>query len=252
MTTQANILEIFPSIQGEGKYAGVPQVFVRFFECNMHCVWCDTPASIGDTTRNYKEMSLEDVFRQVKEIWQGCHPSSPRPSGATPDFANQGAGAHSVSLTGGEPLLQKDFIKALLPLLKREGMRTYLETNGVLPDELQDIIDDIDMIAMDIKLPSSTQCKPYWDEHARFLEIGKKKDIFIKAVISSQTDKEDIVKAVEVISRVNPATEVILQPNTFDLKNGVMPKCLEYQRYCLARLPNTRILPQMHKFMKLR
>ena len=45
--TKANILEVFQSIQGEGKYAGVKQVFVRFFECNMHCVWCDTPHSIG-------------------------------------------------------------------------------------------------------------------------------------------------------------------------------------------------------------
>ena len=46
----ARILEIFKSTQGEGKYVGAWQIFVRFFECNMHCVWCDTPHSIGDTT----------------------------------------------------------------------------------------------------------------------------------------------------------------------------------------------------------
>ena len=47
---KANISEIFQSIQGEGKYAGASQVFVRFFECNMHCAWCDTPHAIGDTS----------------------------------------------------------------------------------------------------------------------------------------------------------------------------------------------------------
>ena len=84
----AKILEIFRSIQGEGKYAGVPQVFVRFFECNMHCVWCDTPASIGDGKREYKELALEDVLKQVNALYDH---------------------AHSVSITGGEPLLAERF-----------------------------------------------------------------------------------------------------------------------------------------------
>src|SRR5580698_4850531 len=96
----AKILEIFRSIQGEGQYAGVPQVFVRFFECNMHCVWCDTPASIGDGKREYKEIGLSDTLFEVDTLY---------------------GNAHSVSITGGEPLLQKDFLKIFVQALHREG-----------------------------------------------------------------------------------------------------------------------------------
>ncbi|MCR4337904.1 MAG: 7-carboxy-7-deazaguanine synthase QueE [Candidatus Omnitrophica bacterium] len=229
----AKILEIFKSIQGEGPYAGVSQVVVRFFECNMHCVWCDTPASIGDTTRNYKELSLEDIFAQISQLYPGCH---------------------SVSLTGGEPLLQKDFIKMLLPLIKNKGMKAYLETNGVLPEQLKDIVNDVDVIAMDIKLPSSTQCRPYWQEHEEFLKIAHRAqaETFVKTVISSDTQKEDIQKAVQLVERVDRETLFILQPNTYDLKNGVVAKCSEYLEYCLPHLPNVRVMPQMHKFMKIR
>ncbi len=227
----AKILEIFQSIQGEGKYVGVRQVFVRFFECNMHCVWCDTPASIGDTTRNYKEFSLEEVFQQIQKQWRDCH---------------------SVSLTGGEPLLQKDFIKELLPLMKKARMLAYLETNGILPESLEDIVDDLDIIAMDIKMPSSTKQKSYWKEHEKFLKIALAKDVFIKAVVSGDTEKSDMIKTIELVSNIDPTLHFIIQPNTFELKNGVMKKCLEFHDYSLKYLPNARVMPQMHKFMRIR
>ncbi len=229
--TKAKILEIFPSIQGEGKYAGVKQVFVRFFECNMHCVWCDTPASIGDTTRNYKEMTLIDVFQQIHTLWKDCH---------------------SVSLTGGEPLLQKDFIKELLPLMKKAKMRAYLETNGILPEALEDIIADIDIIAMDIKMPSSTKQKSYWKEHEEFLKIALGKEVFLKAVVSADTQMADMRKAVDLVVQRDPTLDFIIQPNTFELKNGVMKKCLEFHDYSLKYLPNARVMPQMHKVMRIR
>ncbi|MDO8580709.1 MAG: 7-carboxy-7-deazaguanine synthase QueE, partial [Candidatus Omnitrophota bacterium] len=149
---KANILEIFSSIQGEGKYTGVSQVFVRFFECNMHCVWCDTPHSIGDTTRHYKEYDLESLVKEIDALWTSAH--------------------HSISLTGGEPLLQADVIAQLIPHLKRAGRKVYLETNGILPEALQQVISGIDVVAMDIKLPSSTGCQSYWPEHEAFLKIA--------------------------------------------------------------------------------
>ena len=227
----ARILEIFHSTQGEGKYLGVPQVFVRFFECNMHCVWCDTPHSIGDTTRHYKEYTLDKIVAEVSGLWDKCH---------------------SVSLTGGEPLMQADFINTLTPILRSLRMPVYLETNGVLPRELAQVIDGVDTIAMDIKLPSSTQCKPYWHEHEEFLKIAKKKDLFIKAVISSVTTKEDVLRAADLVSRITPDVPFILQPNYFDMKDGAVAKCIELQSDCLKCLRDVRIIPQTHKFMKVR
>lgn len=227
----ANLIEIFSSIQGEGKYAGVKQIFVRFFECNMHCVWCDTPHSIGDTTRKYKEFNLEDTLKQIKEL---------------------STGIHSVSLTGGEPLLQATFIKMLLPELKKLKLPSYLETNGVLPEELKKVIDQIDIVAMDLKLPSSTQCRSYWTEHEEFLKIAKTKDVFLKTVITSDTDKNDVLRAAETVAAIDRDILFILQPNTFELNNGVVRKCVEFQNDLLKRLTNVRILPQMHKFLKVR
>lgn len=228
---KARISEIFHSIQGEGKYTGREQVFVRFFECNMHCSWCDTPSSIGDTTRHYKEYSLEELLAEVRDLWPGCH---------------------SVSLTGGEPLVQKDFLKELLPSFKKEGMRSCLETNGIFDQHLAEIIDDVDIIAMDLKLPSSTKCRPYWEEHAAFLRIARKKEVFIKAVISSDTQKEDVVRSVELVAGIDPDIPLILQPNYFERQNGALDRCLDYQDYCRQYLTDVKVMSQMHKMWKIR
>ena len=133
------------------------QVFVRLFECNMHCVWCDTPASIGDGKREYKELSVEDILSQVNALYDN---------------------AHSVSITGGEPLLQEDFLKSFCHALHQEGKKIYLDTNGTLPEALAEIIKDIDIIAMDIKLPSSTRQKAFWAEHKEFLKIARRQRSF--------------------------------------------------------------------------
>ncbi|HLD70094.1 MAG TPA: 7-carboxy-7-deazaguanine synthase QueE [Candidatus Omnitrophota bacterium] len=227
----AKISEIFNSIQGEGKYAGVAQVFVRFFECNMHCDWCDTPNSIGDGKREFKEYSFQQLFDTIQPLWRQ---------------------SHSVSLTGGEPLVQKDFIKGFIPFLKKAGMRIYLETNGIFTKELNDVIDDIDFIAMDIKLPSSTRCRAYWEEHKEFLKVAKQKDVFIKAVVTSDTKEEDLKIAVDLVAGIDPSIVFFLQPNHFEIRNGALPKCLAFQNYGSRYLKDVRVLPQVHKFIKMR
>jgi 7-carboxy-7-deazaguanine synthase len=227
----AKILEIFHSIQGEGRYVGVPQVFVRLFECNMHCVWCDTPGSIGDNKREYQELGLKEVLAQVNAIYNH---------------------AHSVSITGGEPLLQKDFLKSFCHALRREGKKTYLDTNGTLPEALKEVVKDIDIIAMDLKLPSSTKQQAFWKEHLAFLTIAKQKEVFIKAVISLDTQKEDVLKAAKLVAQVDDKILFILQPNYLEMKKGVIDACLAYQKSCAKILKDVRIVPQVHKFMKLR
>lgn len=227
---KAKISEIFQSVQGEGKYAGVRQVFVRFAECNMECDWCDTQG-VNEQNSDLKEFDVREVFNRISQLWED---------------------AHSVSLTGGEPLLQKDFVKGLLLLLKEARMPSYLETNGVLHKELQSVIDDIDIIAMDFKLPSSTKCGSFWEEHDRFLKIALRKEVFIKAIITRDTAYEDIKKSVEVISDLDPRVLLVLQPDARQIDEGVISKCQEYQNYCLKYLSDVRVIPQMHKMMGLR
>jgi organic radical activating enzyme len=227
----AKILEIFRSVQGEGKYAGVPQVFVRLFECNMHCVWCDTPASIGDSKREYKELSLEDILTQINTMYEGVH---------------------SISITGGEPLLQKDFLKSFCNALHQQKMKIYLDTNGTLPHALEELIKDIDIIAMDIKLPSSTGQRAFWAEHKYFLKVASRKEVFVKVVVSLKTLKEDIIKAAKLVAGIDPGILFILQPNYLDMKKGIIEDCVGYQKLCAKILKDVRILPQVHKFMKLR
>jgi len=227
----AKISEIFSSIQGEGVYAGVPQVFVRFFECNMRCVWCDTPSSIGDGKREYKEFSVDNLLGRVDALWDNCH---------------------SVSITGGEPLVQGNFLKRFCRALHQDKRKVYLDTNGTLPQALEAIVRDVDIIAMDIKLPSSTRQKAYWSQHREFLQIARRREVFVKVVISLNTRRDQVLKAARLVAAIDPGIAFVLQPNYLDMKNGVIEKCVEHQKSCAKILKDVRILPQVHKFMKWR
>jgi len=148
---KAKISEVFKSIQGEGLYQGKDQLFVRFFGCNLDCSFCDTKLS------SYKQLSLDELLGQIATF---------------SDY-------HSLSLTGGEPLLQIDFLKELVEQLKKDGKIVYLETNGSLYQNLTRVIDNIDIIAMDFKLSSSTGMKDFWFEHREFLKVAKTREVFV-------------------------------------------------------------------------
>jgi 7-carboxy-7-deazaguanine synthase len=227
----AKISEIFSSIQGEGIYAGTSQVFVRFFGCNMHCAFCDTPSSLGHGKRKYKEFSSDDLLNRVDALWENCH---------------------SVSITGGEPLLQADFLQCFCKDLHRAHKKVYLDTNGTLPKALEAIIKNVDIIAMDIKLPSSTRQKSYWARHREFLQIASRREVFVKVVVSLNTRRAEVLKAARLVAAIDPEITFILQPDYSDRNKGVMDKCAEHQKSCAKILKDVRILPQVHKFMKWR
>ena len=94
------LVEIFSSLQGEGRNAGRPCTFVRFAGCNLDCPWCDT-----DVSKRFS-MPLDELVAEVKSL-------KPR----------------SVVLTGGEPTVQ-DGMPELVAALKREGFWIAVETNG--------------------------------------------------------------------------------------------------------------------------
>jgi len=227
---KAEITEVFSSIQGEGIFVGAHQIFVRFKRCNMECCFCDTP-----NEDPVKEYSVAVLMQEIKKIDEANGPH------------------HSVSLTGGEPLIYTEFLKVFLPFLNKAGFKSYLETNGTLPNELEKVIEYIDIIAMDFKLPSSTGNRAYWKEHLEFLKIAKRKKVFVKAVVTPETKKIDIEEAVKLIRSVNKNVPFIMQPATpiknFDRKIGEN-RLLEFLDIALKnKVENSRVIPQMHKIL---
>ena len=59
------IAELFYSIQGEGKLAGVPSVFVRASGCNLRCTWCDTPYASWNPEG--QETAVDDIVSRVRQ-----------------------------------------------------------------------------------------------------------------------------------------------------------------------------------------
>ena len=84
----------------------------------------------------------------------------------------------AVSFTGGEPLLHGPFIRALAEQLDAP---IFLETNGTLYQQLEEILDIVDIISMDIKLPSIIRT-PQWEAHKAFLRLAREKDLYVKLV----------------------------------------------------------------------
>ncbi|MFZ5800576.1 MAG: 7-carboxy-7-deazaguanine synthase QueE [Candidatus Omnitrophota bacterium] len=222
---KGKVAEVFSSIQGEGIYQGASQVFVRFFGCNLRCQFCDTPL------KSFREYTVGELSQEIDSLWQNCH---------------------SVSFTGGEPLLQVDFLHEILLLCKEKARKVYLETNGTLPAALERVIDLVDIVAMDFKLPSSARAGNLWEAHERFLKEAAKKEVMVKAVICNATLDRDIFTAVEIIRRIDPAIPLVLQPNFFDSDEELNRKLAVYRQYCSRYLSDVRVLPQLHKILSLR
>ncbi|MBU5614824.1 7-carboxy-7-deazaguanine synthase QueE [Geomonas azotofigens] len=243
---QAPLVECFSSIQGEGVLVGLRQVFLRFSGCNLSCKFCDTPgmSAVPDDCLLELTPGRRDFFKVPNPVplervatlieswtaaWPGIH--------------------HSISITGGEPLLFGTLLEEWLPVLKKL-LPIYLETNGTLPEALAPLIPHLNSIGMDIKLPSSTGCPELWDQHHAFLELAAMKEVFVKIVVGQETEDWEIQRSCAMIASVDPAIPLILQPVTRD-DGGIgidALRTLELQELC-SSLREVRVIPQTHKFM---
>lgn len=235
------VTEIFSSIQGEGPYVGVRQIFLRLPQCNLTCPYCDTPTESLPSLR-LERMPGSQVFDFVDN-----------PISVEALFALLQAydftGYHSLSVTGGEPLLWAAELADLLPWVKGEGLRVYLETNGTLPEPLSRVLPWVDLISMDIKLPFGGQT--FWAKHEEFLRRSLDKEVFVKIVVHKENTFGDLEKARDLIARVDPTITTVLQPLTE--KNGLIApepsQVLMWQAYFLDKLKNVRVIPQTHVFL---
>jgi organic radical activating enzyme len=247
-TDSANLAEVFSSIQGEGIHIGRRQIFVRFIGCNLDCGYCDTHQFDRETHCRLESTPGRGSFltvpnpvslSQVSELigqwhrgWPGVH--------------------HSISLTGGEPLLQVEVLQGWLVQL-RGVLPIHLETNGVLHSALSTVVGEIDFISMDIKLPSSTGEETQWEHHRDFLAVAAATELSVKTVVNSTTQHWEIIRAAELTAAVSPSIPFIIQPETGDdLTIKISPaELVELQELAAGILRDVRVIPQSHRFIGL-
>ena len=219
---KAKIKEIFASIQGEGLYIGYKQLFIRFCGCNLNCNYCDTDYSAISNYKEYDPTELANEVIKHKDI-------------------------HSVSLTGGEPLLSVEFLKEFLPKLNN---KIYLETNATLPEKLLEVKPYIDIISADIKLESATGIKDSSILHDKFFEACKGVETFAKVVFNDKITQEEIDICSKLAIKHN--IPLILQP---EMKgNNFTSNPAKYQEIFdkfLSNYANVRLIPQVHKFLNV-
>lgn len=249
-SNEANIMEIFSSVQGEGAYIGYRQLFIRFTLCNLCCTYCDTvfdmqeycKVEVNSGSGNFNQLKNPITVEQLTNIINKLT-----------SFNN-----HSISLTGGEPLLNSDFLVNFLSDFNKsrydKNLKVYLETNGTLYEELEKVISYLDIISMDFKLLSSTNQITPWDKHKEFIKLAKdyNKEIFVKIVINSKFSSDEIEEVTDTLLNFENIP-LILQPISAQDKSLIPAsfQLLEIQEKFLQKLRDVRIIPQTHKYLNL-
>ena len=248
MSDSVYLKAVFVGIQGEGTLClGRKQIFLRTCGCNLRCWYCDTDSTAGESFRVHwrpgggvcelvpNPVSLDRVVNIVNSL-------------ASPDI-------HSVSLTGGEPLLlPTSTFRRLAEALGRSGLRVYLESNGTLPQKLSDVIDCVDFLSMDIKLPSADG-REWWDEHEQFLMVAGGIPTCVKVVVCASAVQE-VVQAAELVGRVDSDVDFVLQPESKALKYTAAQPIDEWLWPLVENVSqfvqNVYVIPQTHEFLKLK
>lgn len=201
-----DVNEIFYSIDGEGIRAGKLCVFVRLNACNERCLYCDTAYALD----------FHDNFMKISEILDEISSYS----------------CKNITLTGGEPLYQKNSLELVKALKDYE---VNIETNGSL--DVADFILDNTIITMDIKTPSSKMVGLN-----KYDNIGKLRDRdVIKFVVG---DEEDIKFSYKIINDYKTRANIYLSPVFSKIEaEKIVDLMKEYKN------DNIRLQLQMHKYI---
>jgi 7-carboxy-7-deazaguanine synthase len=193
---QVRISEVFASIQGEGPSVGTPSVFVRLAECHLACTWCYTKYTWDwdhyDRAREVHELTVVAVAARVDEL---------------------AAGARTIVVTGGEPMLQQPELALLLAQLRPRGFRVELETSGTI-EPIAALAPLVDQWNVSPKLASSGNA-----EKAR-LRVGPL--TYFAAAPNAQwklvaTTEADLAEIAALVARFGvPAERVTVMPEGTD------------------------------------
>jgi len=264
-TLAAPVLEVFASIQGEGAYVGQPQVFVRLFGCPFRCLWCDTPGSltVPDDPRARVERF---VVHEKKERTGEAAWASPFQV-ATWVAAAEGNAPRTISVTGGEPLLWPGFVQNLRRYAG--SRRIHLETAGGHPEALEAVLESVDHVSLDLKLPADLappvlvpapapmpvpDSPSTWaDARSDCLALLDGRDACAKLPISGDHPAEAYAPLLEDVAGMAPELPCILQPIT-PMGGATAPSHALLDELCDMALElelHVRVLPQVHRFLKV-
>ena len=254
------ITELFSSFQGEGPYAGRRQIFIRFAGCSLSCFYCDTSyardpkpgfCTVFGSEASSKKRSIENplpsklVIDSVKEL-------------LTPDL-------HSISYTGGEPLLSASFVKEIAIETKSMHLKNFIETNGYSASAFASIADYFDFASIDVKLRShrAVQEKDYGGLYSNAIECikisaDKGLETIVKVVVLKNTSVKEIETICSDLADVNSKVKFVLQPVTVpphlqsaDLAPRI-EELFELSETAGRFLQDVMVLPQVHKIMRIR
>jgi organic radical activating enzyme len=246
---RTRLVEVFSSIQGEGILVGMRQVFVRTYGCNLRCTYCDSPETL-------KESGSPSSCRveTVPGSWQFEKVPNPIAADQLTTIVRRYLTEphHSLSITGGEPLLHAGFLQQWLPEVRELGLAIFLETNGLLTDHLLRVLPLLDYVSMDFKAPTATGLsqEETWAKHRRFLEVARAVNVYGKLVVTPSTTNAEIDAVTDLIASVDSAIPLILQPVTpfgFEKERVEPSRMIACHARAARRLREVRVIPQTHK-----
>ena len=209
---QAPIVEIFETIQGEGKSIGTPSIFVRFYGCNLRCqfkgIECDTPYAVYREQDKSIMMTPLEVANKIKSL-------NPK----------------HIVWTGGEPMLYQDFIYEVMTDIYPE-YTAEVETNTTIPLKLT-TIQVIDQFNMSVKLGSSQQTTVS-HELLRYnpdaIKTYPSSKSYFKFVISYA--EKDLMEIQHIIHRDFPQFEIYLMPEGYR-RDQLIENSIEVVELCV-------------------
>ena len=179
-------LEIFHTLQGEGRNSGMPAIFLRLSNCNLFCRFCD-----AYYTFNWEGTKWEQDFPKVKK---GDHQVNMMSEDIMIEFKKYDC--KNIVLTGGEPLLQQKELVKLLKGLKEEQYHVEIETNGTMvPTE--EFFELIDQINCSPKLENSNNPKSLREREKALTALSASPKTDFKFVIANSKDLEEVLYLIE-------------------------------------------------------